>query len=273
MKKATLVVSENENKRLAFAGMLMHHVGVLPDQIVEKFSRNEFRAEIPDRLLHAFELEEISQKESVTLIPPRPHIEVLHETPKPCAKRTADEQIAGMKMMYNMLGWTFTESGLIIPERRVGFDRLVVVGDPTLTNNHAYDACEASFRSWRYANDLNIAVPSDKDERHPTKNGVYAVWFRDRPEADEELKDLSADMIMEQKLKTITLLERELFELVYFMETGDHLDEQNWTLCSGSRDSDGDVPSALWCGDEFKVCWLYRGDRYPLLRSREAVSL
>ncbi|MFA6405007.1 MAG: hypothetical protein WCW03_03345 [Candidatus Paceibacterota bacterium] len=273
MIKATSVVSESENKRLAFAGMLMHHVGVLPDQIVEKFSRNEFRAEIPDRLLHAFELEEISQKESVTLIPPRPHIEVLHETPKPCAKRTADEQIADMKMMYNMLGWTFTESGLIIPERRKGFDRLVVVGDLTLTNNRAYDACDASFRSRRYTSDLNISVPSDKDERHPTKNGVYAVWFRDRVEADEELKNLSADDLISKEIKGITLLERELFELVYFMETGDHLDKQNWTLCSGSRNFDGDVPGAYRNDGRFKVCWFYCDNRDSNLRSREAVSL
>lgn len=184
--------------------------------------------------------------------PARPHIQILRETPKPCALRTADEQIAGMKMMYDQLNWSFTESGLVIPERRKSFDRLIVAADTALTNNRAYNACGASFRSWRYANDLDVAVPSNKDERHP-KNGVYAVWFRDRVEADEELKNTSADMIVEMKIKTITLLERELYELVYFMETGNHLDIQNWTLCSGSRRSDGDVPHAYWGDDEFGV--------------------
>lgn len=202
----------------------------------------------------------------------RPHIEILHETPKPCVERTADEQIAGMKILYKQLGWTYSIPWLVIPERRKGFDRLIVVGDTTLTNNDAYDACVASFQSWRYKNDLNTAVRSNTDERHPV-NGVYAIWLRDRVEADEELKDLSANMIVEKRLKTITLLERQLFELVYFMETGKHLDIQNWTLCSGSRDSDGHVPDARWRGDGFKVFWSYRDNRNPRLRAREAVSL
>ena len=174
--------------------------------------------------------------QSVPLSVPRPHIEVLREAPKPCASRSADEQIAGMEYMYKMLGWSFTTSGLIVPEKRPGFDRLIVLADTTLTNNRVYDACDASFPSWRYAADLDAAIPADKDERHP-KNGIYAVWFRDCVEADEELKNLSANMLREQepKIKTITVIERQMLELVYYMETGKHLDIHNWTLCSGSR--------------------------------------
>lgn len=144
----------------------------------------------------------------------------------------------------------------------------------TLTNNRVYEACEASFPSWRYTPDLDSGVPSDKDERHP-KNGIYAVWFRDCVEADEDLKSLSADMIAarEPKLKTIILLERGLLELVYFMETGRHLDIHNITLCSGSRDSCGFVPNAHWHDGKFKVRLDYRDLRSPRLRSREAVSL
>jgi hypothetical protein len=200
---------------------------------------------------------------------PRLRIEILRETPKPCAKRTADEQIVGMQAMYKMLGWELTVSGLSVPERREGFDRLLVVGD-TLTNNRGYDACEASFPSWRYSNDLDSAVPTN--DRDP-KNGAYAVWFRDRIEADKELRDLSADMLKGRDIKGITLLERLLFEPVYFMETGKHLDIQNRTLCSGSRDSGGRVPSARWGGGRFGVGWDYRVSQVPGLRSREAVSL
>jgi hypothetical protein len=58
MKKATLQVGESEKRRLSFAGLLMHHIGVLPDDVIAKFSRNEYRAEIPDRLLFGFTAED-----------------------------------------------------------------------------------------------------------------------------------------------------------------------------------------------------------------------
>ena len=200
----------------------------------------------------------------------RPCIEILRETPKPCDKRTADEQVAGLGVMYEMLGWHLSTAGLMVPERRKGFDRLLVVDD-MMTNNLGFEACEASFPSRRYVNDLDIAIPTN--ERHPSKNGIYVVWFRDRVEADEELKDKSADDIVMMGLRTITLLERELFELVHFMETGKHLDIQNWTLCSGSRNSDGNVPNAGWCDGEFEVRRLSHDDQGLYLRSREAVTL
>ncbi|MDP2593534.1 MAG: hypothetical protein Q8P52_02710 [bacterium] len=214
-----------------------------------------------------------TQDEDITPDDPRPHIEILRERPKPCIRRTADEQIAGMEAMYKMLGWSFTTSGLVIPERRKGFDRLIVVGNLSLTNNCVYDACKASFPSWRYTNELDAAVPSDKEERHPNKNGIYAVWFRDRIEADEELKNLWADTITERDLKTITLLERELMECSYFMETEEHLDVNNVTLCAGSLDSGGNVPGVRWDGGRFYVDYYYPDARNPCLHSREAIVL
>ena len=51
------------------------------------------------------------------------------------------------------------------------------------------------------------------------------------------------------------LLERIIFEIKYFSETGKHLDIKGLTFCSGSRYSDGDVPSAGWALDEFWVDW------------------
>jgi len=276
MKKATSVVDERTGKRLAFAGMVASNVTVLPDSVIDEFSLNENREQIPDRLLFAFTRKEVPMEQPTIPVsnPPAPrfHITVLRETPKPCAERSADEQVEDMRMMYGMLGLEFTTSGLIIPKRRAGFDRLVIVG-AKLSNNLAFEACEASFPSWRYVNNLNTEVPVKRNERHPAKNGLYAVWFRDRIEADEELKNFSADMIVKRGLKTITLLERELYELVYYMETGKHLDIANWTICSGSRDSGGGVPGADRYGDWFEVRCHSPGYRNPSLRSREAVSL
>ena len=105
----------------------------------------------------------------------------------------------------------------------------------------------------------------------------YAIWVRERVEADEELANLSADDLVAKKAKMkfadITPLERMLYELKFFMETGKHLDIQNVTLCSGSRDSDGSVPCACWRDSGFRVDWDYRGDRLSSLRSREVVTL
>src|SRR3990167_5339132 len=44
----------------------------------------------------------------------------------------------------------------------------------------------------------------------------------------------------------ITLRERLLMEILYFKETGNHLDIKGWTICSGSRGSDGGVPDVYW---------------------------
>ncbi|MCR4334464.1 MAG: hypothetical protein NUV47_01915 [Patescibacteria group bacterium] len=159
-------------------------------------------------------------------------------------------------------------SEIKIPEKRECFNRLIIV-PKGMTMNRAYKACEKHFPCWRYNNDLDTRVPTN--DRTPSES--YAIWVRDRVEADEELKKLSANDLVDQKVGGITLLERILLELKYFRETGKHLDIKNVTLCSGSRDADGDVPNACWDGGKFGVSWDYCDYRYSCLRSREAVSL
>lgn len=63
-------------------------------------------------------------------------------------------------------------------------------------------------------------------------------------------------------------------ELDYFKETGEHLDVKNITLCSGSRDSDGDVPDVDWDPDDGKVRvhWYDAGGSDGSLGAREIVS-
>ncbi len=159
-----------------------------------------------------------------------------------------------------------------IPEKtpkQAEFSRLIVVAEG-LTNNQVYDACRKRFKCYRYSDDLNESVPTS--ERDP-KNGSYAIWVRDPVEADEIHKNKSAEMIKKENLKTETLLERMLHELVYFSETGNHLDVNNWTLCSGSRYSDGNVPFADWDDSRFRVSWTYVRDRCDGLRCREVISL
>lgn len=167
---------------------------------------------------------------------------------------------------------TVNLSGVKIPERTAKqkreFTRLIIVACG-LTQNQVYKACEDRFPCYRYAQDLDTAIPTN--EREP-KNGSYAIWVCDTVEADKIHRNKSADMIREEGLKTETLLERMLHELKFFTETSKHLDVNNVTLCSGSRRSDGDVPGGGWNGDEFGVGWYGADDRDVYLRPREVIS-
>ena len=123
-----------------------------------------------------------------------------------------------------------------------------------------------------YAEDLDKEVQTN--DRDPPSNGSYAVSFCRTVEADEELKNLSANDLAKQNHKGITLLERLLLELGYFLATGQHLDVVNWTLCTGSHSQDGGVPRVYWSsGDRgVHVDWCDPGSHGGCLRSRSVVS-
>ncbi len=158
-------------------------------------------------------------------------------------------------------------SDLKIPDKQEGFDRLIIVAGG-MTPQRLYDKCKELFPCWKWADkNLDEIVNSERT----AENGAYAIWFRDQVEADEELKNLSANDLKEQGITCITLEERLLYELKYFKETGRHLDIHNVTLCSGSRDSDGYVPHVCWSYDRLGVYWSHLGYRCVHLRSRRAV--
>jgi hypothetical protein len=123
--------------------------------------------------------------------------------------------------------------------------------------------------------DLDDTVSTN--DRDPA-NGSYVVCFRQTIEADSDLVDKSANMLTREGVKGITLLERLLLGMGYFLQTGDHLDKQNITLCSGSCYCGGGVglvPSVDWRVDD---CRLYVGACNPdgragHLRTRAVVSL
>ena len=123
-----------------------------------------------------------------------------------------------------------------------------------------------------YTEDLDKGVPTN--DRDPAKDGNYVAKFQRTIEADPALKEKSAETLVEEKISGITLLERLLLELGYFISTGNHLDLDNITLCSGSRNSGGYVPDVHWDvdGREVYVSWLSPSRSYPGLRTRAEVS-
>lgn len=159
-------------------------------------------------------------------------------------------------------------SQIEIPEKREGFEKLIIM-EKGLTAQKLFDKCKELFLS-RKRTDKNLdkVVTSDRS----AKEKAYAIWVRDRIEADEELKNLSADDVKKQKLITETLEERLLQELEYFTKNKEHLDTENVTLCAGSRCSDGSVPHVDWRDGGLSVFRYgpdFRGGR---LRPRQAVS-
>jgi hypothetical protein len=110
-----------------------------------------------------------------------------------------------------------------------------------------------------------------KNDRPVDKS--YAILFKNNVEADEDLKELSANQLAERGIKGITLKERLLMEIFYFEKTGKHLDAKSVTLCSGSRYFEDSIPIIQWHLGAFR-CGVERSSGAgPALRARSVVSL
>jgi len=160
-------------------------------------------------------------------------------------------------------------SRIIIPKHVLGFDRLIILVQGMMPQN-TYDVCSHQFKTDRGTGALNqVIIYEDRS----AKNGAYAIWVRDRVEADKELRDKSADDLNQERISGITMTERQLYELKYYDETaGEHLDKRNVTLCSGSRFPDGHVPH-IYCRDnEFRMDGFSPDSALSCLRAREVVS-
>ena len=169
-----------------------------------------------------------------------------------------------------LFGTDYNFSNIRIPEKSEGNWRLLIIADITLET--LYAKCKELFPCWRWTNDDFDKIVAENERT--AKDGSYAIWAKDEVEADENLKNKSANDIKAIKLNTETFAERFVHELKFFQETGKHLDIKNITLCAGSRYSDGNVPSVRWHGSfsEMSVDWYDPGVAHGHLGSREVVS-
>lgn len=194
-----------------------------------------------------------------------------------------DAQLARWAANYHRKGFGFAldTSKLIIPPKRDGFDRLVVVPAHECINPESvFDVCQQCFptRIWMGSSSLNENIDFEKEARWSSRDGPYAIWVRDRVEVEGEHADKSALEIERAGISGTTLLERMLLELDYYWQTGQHLDMRSATLCTGSRftGTDGDVPSAKWdtdySGGEFYVGFSSSLRKHCHYRVREVVA-
>ncbi|MFW0862488.1 MAG: hypothetical protein ACKKL6_02775 [Candidatus Komeilibacteria bacterium] len=158
-------------------------------------------------------------------------------------------------------------SGVAIPEKLDDFTRVVFIPQG-LTYADIVKVLKKKFKTWFYTEKLDKDIKDDVR----TSDKSYAVRFRERVEADEEMKSLSANDLKAKDINSITLMERLILELKYFDETGEHLDISNVTLCAGSRRSGGAVPYVYWHDDKLQVHWYDPGFVNDDLRARVAVS-
>lgn len=148
--------------------------------------------------------------------------------------------------------WTVDFSTVIIPAMPTdGKWRLLFIPKGMMMNL-AFKIASGLFPSWRYSDDLDAVITKNirNTENH------YAIWVRDGVEPDQEFLGKSTRQVDLDMKIGITLLERIIFEVKYFTETGNHLDIKGLTYCSGSRDANGNVPHA--CLDYFggfRVDW------------------
>lgn len=177
------------------------------------------------------------------------------------------QRIIGWYAKYAGINLESQEIFAVLPERQLGFDRLIVVA-PGMTPNRCYETLGKQCGVWRYTDDLSAIVTSVR-----TATKLYAVWCRNRQEADLEHRNQSANQL--QQKDCLTLEERLLFEGLCFEETGQHLDEKSWTICGGSRYEDGLVPSVDGDSDfqTVGVNWCDVRSRNSRGAVRSAVSL
>jgi len=171
--------------------------------------------------------------------------------------------------LYQTLGMEFHPGELEVPEDPNHWDIYVMKG---VTPNMVVAALrKQGVIVDTYVDDLDKGVSIN--DRDP-KNGSYRVRFKANIEADPEYVNKSANDLKEEKIQGITLLERLLLELAYFLATKKHLDIENITLCSGSRYSGGCVPGVDWSADDRKlfVDWYGPQHRHSDLRARAVVS-
>lgn len=187
----------------------------------------------------------------------------------------AQEVYDSWRAMYKELFGYDTPEVVPIPTRNVmnGLSLIVVAEGcsvrPVFTLCQKYFPCTVRERGGQ--DGLGTACSINNRSADKT----YAVWIRNRMEADGEFKYKSANELRDSGHDGITLLERLLYELKFFRESGEHLDFATGTLCTGTVTMFGGtayIPVVAWESGSLKIDWVNPGSTSELVRSREVFA-
>lgn len=126
--------------------------------------------------------------------------------------------------------------------------KTIKIKERNLKTSELLQLCKDKFPVWSYYSDKEL------DKQFPIPKILTEREFQDSVEPDKETLGKSTREVDPECKLVITLRERIIMELEYFERTGQHLDIKGVTFCSGSRNSDGNVPDAYLSRDgEFRV--------------------
>ena|SRR3990167_5478536 len=121
------------------------------------------------------------------------------------------------------------------------------------------------FPVWSYYDDERL----DKDFPPPKEITTREFSYSIEPtELGKSAKEGDPNMT------GISLRERLLMEIIYYKETGKHLDIDGWTICSGSRSLDGCVPNVYFAPghDKVNVDWYHVDGSGPKVGLRHCLQ-
>lgn len=180
------------------------------------------------------------------------------------------KSLKDQKLEWEKLYKSFGEESIKDADFDNDFTRLIVI-KKGITLNAVLDECKKRFTVSCYWDDLDKSIT----QNDRMSNQEYSILIKDTIEADKKYENMSANKIKGKDINGITLVERLLLEIKYFDETGNHLDINTITLCTGSRDSDGGVPCVYWNPDADRLGVYSSGpdDSGRRLCAREVVIL
>ena len=183
----------------------------------------------------------------------------------------ADVRIWWQEFYFKYFKIVIDFSEVLIPEKPTDGPHELQFHAKGLTMNGVIAVMRSLFKVWTYQDDLDATVTINTR----TSAQSYAIWVRTGVEPDQKyLGKSTRDADMDGKIG-MTLLERLVLEVKYFVATGQHLDVKGVTLCTGSRYSGGSVPSVCWRAADAEVdVGAFSVDiSYPTFGLRSAVSL
>lgn len=182
----------------------------------------------------------------------------------------SDNPITDWRLFYDrVFNCPLDTDQIEIPVMSLEFEWLIVV-TAGLTIPYVIKVCEQFFPvTLDGADEHQVDLFITQHDRLPYQS--YAVWVRAGMEADRVHDGKSANQFDESGKKGMTLLERLLLGLYVYWKTGEHLDENTITICSGSRYVDGGVPIASWNRiGGLQITWHRLDQKWYTLACREA---
>lgn len=165
-------------------------------------------------------------------------------------------------------------SDIDIPDDPGGFKGTVII-PKGLTLSRAYPVLCKMYPNCMKLDELRKSFGGNDvtNDRIPNRN--YAIRVRGEQASDRQLIGYDVQALDENKKICITLLERIIFGIKWCTDSGgEHLDVETWTLCAGTRNSDGQVPVIYWfaglCGEV--VSWYDKYEKFTnKMRAREVI--